>query len=234
MAPRPPPSESVGYTPPRVRRPPPRAHPPEQRFRKLHPRVRSPPMHKLSKEPPPEVTAYVKQCLLAVERLTNTCRLQPEEEAATTARQHAAAAIKEELMAQARALETELLREQKLAGNTAAPKTIWQRTGVHRGETEAEINRRRRNVELDNVRSDLQVLEGLGAQPARLGGRRGWRQRAHLGLSFPLSSGRFLGGNRAKRSRIPRFQRRMPRSTFVVPRSGQQTGIIGPSRASNR
>ena len=87
----PPPSESVGYTPPRVRRPPPRAHQPEQRFRKLHPRVRSPPMHKLSKEPPPEVTAYVKQCLLAVERLTNTCRLQPEEEAATTARQHAAA-----------------------------------------------------------------------------------------------------------------------------------------------
>ena len=97
MAPRPPPSESVGYTPPRVRRPPPRAHQPEQRFRKLHPRVRSPPMHKLSKEPPPEVTAYVEQCLLAVERLTNTCRLQrhrrlqPEEEAATTARQHAAA-----------------------------------------------------------------------------------------------------------------------------------------------
>jgi hypothetical protein len=91
MGPRPPPSETVDYTPPRVQRPPHRAHQPEQRFRKLHPRTRSPPMHKLSKEPPKAVTAYVKQCLLAVERLSNTCRLQPEEEAATTARQHAAA-----------------------------------------------------------------------------------------------------------------------------------------------
>jgi len=76
MGPRPPPSETVDYTPPRVQRPPPRAHQPEQRFRKLHPRTRSPPMHKLSKEPPKAVTAYVKQCLLAVERLSNTCRLQ--------------------------------------------------------------------------------------------------------------------------------------------------------------
>ena len=76
MGPRPPPSESVGYTPPRVQRPPPRAHQPEQRFRKLHPRIRSPPMHELSKEPPEEVTAYVKQCILAVERLSNICRLQ--------------------------------------------------------------------------------------------------------------------------------------------------------------
>ena len=74
---------------------------------------------------------------------------------------------RDELLAQARALEAELLRERKLEGNKAAPKTIWQRTGVHRGETEAEMNRRRRNVELDNVRSDLQVLQGLGATPAR-------------------------------------------------------------------
>ena len=74
MGPRPPPSESVGYTPPRVQRPPPRAHQPQQRFRKLHPRTRSPPMHELSKKPSKEVTAYVEQCLLAVERLTNTCR----------------------------------------------------------------------------------------------------------------------------------------------------------------
>ena len=54
MGSRPPPSEPRDYNPPRVKRPPIRAHQPERRFRKRHPQARS---------------------LVAAERLTNTCRL---------------------------------------------------------------------------------------------------------------------------------------------------------------
>ena len=37
-------------------------------------------------------------------------------------------------------------------------KTIWQATGVHRGETEAELGRKRRQQELDNCRADMATL----------------------------------------------------------------------------
>ena len=48
---------------------------------------------------------------------------------------------REELLSEGRALEVQLLREQKAAGAATPRKTIWQATGVHRGETEAELGR---------------------------------------------------------------------------------------------
>ena len=78
MGPRPLPSEPVGYMPPRVKRAPARAHQPEQRFRKRHPRSCSPAVHDLSVPPSPEVRAHVSECLAAVGafELASSCRRQ--------------------------------------------------------------------------------------------------------------------------------------------------------------
>ena len=78
MGPRPAPSKTVDYTPPRVQCPPPRAHQPEQRFRKRHPRSCSPPVHKLNEPPSVEVDANVSKCLAAVDafQLASSCRRQ--------------------------------------------------------------------------------------------------------------------------------------------------------------
>ena len=56
------------------------------------------------------------------------------------------AAKQEDLLREGRALEAQLVREQKAAGTATQRKTIWQATGVHRGETEAELGRKRRRV----------------------------------------------------------------------------------------
>jgi hypothetical protein len=69
------------------------------------------------------------------------------------------AAKREELLREGRELEALLLREQKSAGTATQRKTIWQATGVHRGETEAELGRKRRQQELDNCRADLATLQ---------------------------------------------------------------------------
>tara|TARA_B100000795_G_scaffold218960_1_gene173173 strand:+ start:1133 stop:1429 length:297 start_codon:yes stop_codon:yes gene_type:complete len=69
------------------------------------------------------------------------------------------AAKREELLREGQELEAHLLREQKSAGTATQRKTIWQATGVHRGETEAELGRKRRQQELDNCRADLATLQ---------------------------------------------------------------------------
>ena len=73
---RPPRSEPDSYNPPRVKRPPIRAHQPERRFRKRYPRLCSAPMHELSLPPRVEVDAYVSACLAAAERFAILCRVR--------------------------------------------------------------------------------------------------------------------------------------------------------------
>ena len=67
-------AERVSSNPPRVKRRPLRAHQPERRFRRKHPRSSSSPQHELSLPPRPEVTAYVSECLSAVARSATPCR----------------------------------------------------------------------------------------------------------------------------------------------------------------
>ena len=68
-------------------------------------------------------------------------------------------------------------------------KTIWQATGVHRGETEAELGRKRRQQELDNCRADMATLRS--ASVAALSQRSVLEQ---YGPALNMLSGGALGG----------------------------------------
>jgi hypothetical protein len=98
------------------------------------------------------------------------------------------AAKRSELLEQAHALEAQLLREQKQSGDARGgrKKTIWQATGVHRGETEAELGRRRRQQELANCRADLATLQSLGGLSTR-------SVLEQYGPAFNMLSGAALG-----------------------------------------
>ena len=72
---------------------------------------------------------------------------------------------KSELLAEIDHLEKSLEAEIRSAGPAAKRKTIWQATGVHRGETEAEVARRERRKQLDAVRSAREVLQQHGDRP---------------------------------------------------------------------
>ena len=97
-------------------------------------------------------------------------------------------AKREELLRAGQELEAQLLREQKSAGTATQRKTIWQATGVHRGETEAELGRKRRQQELDNCRADLATLQSAAVA--------GLSQRSPLeqyGSVLNMTSGGALG-----------------------------------------
>ena len=97
-------------------------------------------------------------------------------------------AKREELLRAGQELEAQLLREQKSAGTATQRKTIWQATGVHRGETEAELGRKRRQQELDNCRADIATLQSAAVA--------GMAQRSPLeqyGSALNMVSGGALG-----------------------------------------
>ena len=110
------------------------------------------------------------------------------------------AAKQPELLSQASALEAQLLREQKQSGDHhgGRRKTIWQATGVHRGETEAELGRRRRQQELDNARADITTLQSLGGMTTRsvleqYGAPLNMLSGATLGFLYGAARGYFRG-----------------------------------------
>mmetsp|Transcript_67487 Transcript_67487/g.112203 ORF Transcript_67487/g.112203 Transcript_67487/m.112203 type:complete len:504 (+) Transcript_67487:140-1651(+) len=70
------------------------------------------------------------------------------------------------LLAEAQTLEEALLRAQRSAGPATGKRTIWQATGVHRGETEAEVNRRARQAEIESVRAARVVLDEQSSRPS--------------------------------------------------------------------
>ena len=79
------------------------------------------------------------------------------------------AAEKDSLLAEAKEAEGQLVHAATLAGPAKPVTTIWQRAGVHRGETELEINARVRNSELDAVRGGIYALsEFLPRQPLQV------------------------------------------------------------------
>ena len=96
---------------------------------------------------------------------------------------------REELVRAGEELEAQLLREQRAAGTGTQRKTIWQATGVHRGETEAELGRKRRQQELDNCRADMATLRS--ASVAALSQRSVLEQ---YGPALNMLSGGALGG----------------------------------------
>lgn len=96
---------------------------------------------------------------------------------------------REELVRAGEELEAQLLREQRAAGTGTQRKTIWQATGVHRGETEAELGRKRRQLELDNCRADMATLRS--ASVAALSQRSPLEQ---YGPALNMLSGGALGG----------------------------------------
>ena len=62
------------------------------------------------------------------------------------------------LLAEAGKAEASLAAEVRAAGSSKPVTTIWQRAGVHRGETEQEMSARVRSGELDAVRGGMQAL----------------------------------------------------------------------------
>ena len=55
------------------------------------------------------------------------------------------------LLGVARAAEASIAADVRASGSGAPKRTIWQRSGVHRGETELEMNARVRSSELEAV-----------------------------------------------------------------------------------
>jgi len=68
------------------------------------------------------------------------------------------AAERDSLLAEAGKAEASLAAEVRAAGSSKPVTTIWQRAGVHRGETEQEMSARVRSGELDAVRGGMQAL----------------------------------------------------------------------------
>jgi len=64
-----------------------------------------------------------------------------------------------ELHAEAAKLEAALSRAERVAGPASGKRTIWQATGVHRGETEAELARKERQAQILTLQSTLELLE---------------------------------------------------------------------------
>ena len=67
-------------------------------------------------------------------------------------------AQKEELLDELAVVEARLAREARLAGDVKPRKTIWQATGVVRGETELEVEARVRKEQLEAVRGGSAAL----------------------------------------------------------------------------
>jgi len=65
---------------------------------------------------------------------------------------------RDSLLQEATAAEAKLVVENRVLGTAKPKQTIWQRAGVHRGETELEIAARVRVTELDAVRSSIGIL----------------------------------------------------------------------------
>eukprot|EP00967_Tisochrysis_lutea_P094492 scaffold137380_cov31-Tisochrysis_lutea.AAC.2 len=72
---------------------------------------------------------------------------------------------KDMLLATADTLEKRLELDILAAGKGSGRKTIWQATGVHRGETELEIARREKREQLAAVRKAREVLTSGKAAP---------------------------------------------------------------------
>jgi len=71
------------------------------------------------------------------------------------------------LLTIARATELELRREVHASGAAAPRKTIWQKTGVARGESELDVSHRVTREQLAEVQSAITILEmnaGLGVR----------------------------------------------------------------------
>jgi hypothetical protein len=68
-------------------------------------------------------------------------------------------ARRDALLTEAIEAEKSLARDAAAAGRQAPKKTVWQRAGVHRGETELELISRVRNSELDALRKGIAHLQ---------------------------------------------------------------------------
>ncbi|KAL1514485.1 hypothetical protein AB1Y20_003584 [Prymnesium parvum] len=92
--------------------------------------------------------------------------LRPKKAESTIANQELAKRLfgrfverKDELLTVAAQLEAALAREVSAAGSAPQRQTVWQRTGVKRGESELEMSHRVRTEQLQEVRKSMQLLE---------------------------------------------------------------------------
>jgi len=66
---------------------------------------------------------------------------------------------RESILDEARQLEAQLIEEERQTGPKVTKRTIWQATGVYRGETELELLRRERHLQLASVQQGSMWLQ---------------------------------------------------------------------------